>query len=73
MSFIDSRSTSERLSQDFCESLDDVATAVIESNDLTIDEAVDLLVKEVEDWLEYYGKRAEFYRSFKDALRQRLS
>jgi hypothetical protein len=73
MSFIDSRSTSERIAEGFAESLDDIANEVIESNALSVDEAVGLLAGEIESWLEYYSKRADFYRSFKDALRQRLS
>jgi len=72
MTYIDSRSPYVRLSDSFGEIFDDLANAAIEENALNADEAAEMMLKQLDEWLLYYGSRYTFYCSLKDALKQRL-
>lgn len=63
----------ERFSNSIAESLDDICNEIVDAKTITTGDAVEALVKEIEDWHTYYQKRADFYRAFKDELKQRIS
>lgn len=62
----------ERFSNSIAESLDDICNEVVDAKTITAGDAVEALVKELEGWHTYYQERADFYRAFKDELKQRI-
>ena len=72
MTFSDPRSTTTRLQDTFAEAFDDLGNAAIDEIVLTADEAAEMVVKQLDEWLLYYGNRYTFYCKLKDAIKQRI-
>lgn len=72
MTFSDLRSTTTRLQDTFAEAFDDLGNAAIDEMALTAEEAGEMVVKQLDEWLLYYGSRYTFYCKLKDAIKQRI-
>ena len=72
MTFTDSRSTTIKITDSFAELFDDLATAALDEKVLTAEEAADIILQQLDEWLLFYGSRYTFYCSLKDALKQRI-
>lgn len=72
MTFTDTRSTTTRLQDTFAETFDDLGNAAIDEKAITADEAAELILKQLDEWVLYYGSRYTFYCSLKDAIKQRI-
>ena len=72
MTYTDSRSTTTKINDSFAELFDDLSNAALDEKVLTAEEAADIILQQLDEWLLYYGSRYTFYCSLKDALKQRI-
>jgi len=54
------------------ELLDEMATVTLDSKDLTPGESAEVFLGELDNWTSYYQDRADYFKSLKDELRQRI-
>lgn len=63
---------STRLYDSFAEVFADLGDAAVDEKALTAEEAAELVLNALDEWLLYNGTRYTFYCSLKNALQQRL-
>lgn len=63
----------QRTKEAVAETLDDLSNLVLESKELSVDEAADLVLNELDEWTTYYKSRFEFYENLKSAIGKRIS
>lgn len=72
MTYVDSRSTTTRLTDTAGEFFDDLANAALDEKVLDADQAAEMILQQLDEWLLYYGSRYTFYCNLKNAIKQRI-
>lgn len=72
MTYTDSRSTTTRLIDTAAEFFDDLSNAALDEKVLDADQAAEMILQQLDEWLLYYGSRYTFYCKLKDAIKQRI-
>lgn len=72
MTYKDKRTPKEKLAEYWDEILSDMAEEILQ-NQITPAEVADLMVKSLDDWLDYFKQQANIYEAIKDALGRRVS